>query len=417
MDQMKISILNLKLLVSLLIYLGGNTIVGQDKSGLKIKFIDYFFENGSPLLWQIENDTLLKISLLPDYQRQTLNRQTDHWYFRIIAEKGTRVRMKIEKMLPDVYNGKPATDWWNYKTGIPCYFSYDNSTWTALQTTTLPDKGLFIDFVMSGESVYVARLPVYTTTHLGNLLERLSNQSDIKVIPVGRTVENRPLEIIQLGNPNAEFQVILRARAHPWEPGGNWVLEGFIDEFMHQTSKAFRENFCFYIMPMANKDGVVRGLTRFNTAGMDINRNWDSESDSLLCPEKYYLEKFIEGLINKGKMPSLVIDLHNDDKGDIHLAKRNREDTVFQANMQEFEKLMHKYTSFSESMRYEWNEKEQTTVMTIENGLYARYGIEAFVYELNANWISGLNKIPSADDWKETGKGLIRVLFRYLEKD
>jgi len=170
-------------------------------------------------------------------------------------------------------------------------------------------------------------------------------------------------------------------------------------------------------MPMANKDGVVRGMTRFNTEGMDLNRNWDMESDPVLAPEKYCLENFIEGLMAEGIKPSLVIDLHNDDKGDIHLAKRDPGDIVFRDKMQRFEKLIREHTSFSESIRYSWNGEGQTTVMTIENGLYFRYGLEAFVYELNANWITGLNKIPNSDDWKETGKGFLNVLFRYFADD
>ena len=395
----------------------GSVANSQTLKILNIEYIDYYFENGSPLLWKIENDTLLKISLIPDYQRQTLNRQTDHWYFRIIATKGTRLRMTIEKMVPDVYNGRPATDWWSYREGIPCYFSYDNSGWEALKTTTLPGKELYVDFEMKEGSVYLARLPVYTTYNLNNLLERIAEKRNIKVINIGKTIENRPLELIQLGNPDAKYQVILRSRAHPWEPGGNWVVEGFIDEFVHHASQAQRENFCFYIMPMANKDGVVRGMTRFNTAGMDLNRNWEKESDSLLCPENYCLEKFIEGLIKKGKKPTLVIDLHNDDKGDIHLAKRDKGDTGFQSDMQKLEKLMREHTSFSESLRYSYNTDGQATVMTIDNGLYIRYGIESFVYELNANWITGLKKIPSLDDWKETGKGLMQVLYKYLENN
>ena len=408
---------NLRLLIFLYICGTGISVIGQSDTGQRIRFIDYYFENGSPLLWKIEDDSLLKISLLPDYQRQTLNRQTDHWYFRIIAEKGTRVRMTIEKMLPDIYNGRQATDWWNYKMGIPCYFSYDNSNWEALKTKTMPGKKLYLDFVMKEESVYLARLPVYSITHLKNLLERISNRNDIKVFTIGKTLENRPLEIIQLGNPDAKFNIILRARAHSWEPGGNWVIEGFIDEFLRLNHNEKSKNICFYILPMANKDGVARGMTRFNTAGMDLNRKWDLAPDSLLCPENYCLDKFIADLISKGIRPSLIIDLHNDDKGDIHLAKRDKSDIEFQNNMQKFEKLMRQETSFSENVSYSWNGDGQSTVMSIENGLLHRYGLAAFVYELNANWITGQNKIPTVNDWKETGKGLIRVLYQYFENN
>lgn len=386
---------------------------GQDSTS-QIKFIDYYFENGSPLLWKIANDTLC-ISLLPDYQRGTLNRQTDHWYFKIIAEKGTRVRMTIEKMLPDIYNGKPAADWWNYKTGIPCYISSDNKTWQALKTTTLPGRELFLDFVMDSEEVYLARLPVYTTSHLNSLLNIIKDQRDIQVIEIGKTLENRPLEIVQLGNSKAKYQIVIRARAHPWEPGGNWVVEGVIDEFIELNSKGLMKDICFYILPLANKDGVARGMTRFSTSGMDLNRNWDKPADSLLCPENYALEKFLESLMKNGKRPSLVIDLHNDDKGDIHLPIRDKNNKAFQYNMQRLEKLMHQYTSFSESFRYLWSDNGMPPVMSIENGLFYRYNLETFVYELNANWITGLKTTPSAGEWKNVGRGFVHVLNDYFE--
>ncbi len=260
------------ILISFLLSTSGN-LPGQPGI-LKIDFIDCYFENGSPLLWKIKNDTLC-VSLLPDYQRETLNRQTDHWYFRIFADKGTRIRMKIQKMVPDVYNGRPATDWWNYKTGIPCYFSYDNRSWQPLKTITLPGKELFLEFTMESEIVYMARLPVYTLANLRSLITAIENKRGVNIFEIGRTPENRSLEIIQLGNPYAKYQVLIRARAHPWEPGGNWVIEGLIDEFLTGKNKAVSDEFCFSIMPMANKDGVVRGMTRFNTAGMDLNRNWD----------------------------------------------------------------------------------------------------------------------------------------------
>ncbi|MBK9389803.1 MAG: hypothetical protein IPN68_06285 [Bacteroidetes bacterium] len=400
-----------KTLFVILLITGGFILRGQNKSP-EIKFVDYYFENGSPLNWKIVNDTLV-ISLLPDYQRETLNRQTDHWYFKIITNKGTRIKLTIEKMVPDVYNGKPATDWWNYRTGIPCYVSYDNKNWKALKTSTLPGRELYLELIPEADEIYLARLPVYTTADLKSLLDRTKGRKGIEVIDIGKTVEKRPLEIIRLGDPSAKFQIVIRARAHPWEPGGNWVVEGLIDEFIREYGKNAMNNFCFSILPMANKDGVVRGMTRFNVAGMDLNRAWDKAPDSLLCPENYVFVNYITSLIIKGTPPVLVIDLHNDDKGDVHLTNRDRNDIQYKQNMERFEKLMRQHTSFSESFRYIWNDNGQPVVWTINNGLYNRYGLESFVYELNANWISGLGRIPSAEEWKDTGKGLLHVLLDY----
>ena len=123
------------------------------QGALKIKFIDYFFENGSPLSWKMQGDSVIKISLLPDYERESLNRQTDHWYFKLVAEKGTAVKIILSKIMADVYNGKEATNWWNFKNDISCYISYDQKTWEAISTSRLPDMELLVEFVMKSESV------------------------------------------------------------------------------------------------------------------------------------------------------------------------------------------------------------------------------------------------------------------------
>ncbi len=114
---------------------------------------------------------------------------------------------------------------------------------------------------MEKNDVWVARLPVYSLPDLENLKTRYAGNTLFKIINIGSTIEKRPLEIIQLGDPKAKYSVIIRARAHPWEPGGNWVVEGLINKFISENSKKWKETFCVYIMPMANKDGVARGMT------------------------------------------------------------------------------------------------------------------------------------------------------------
>jgi hypothetical protein len=388
---------------------------GQDQGKMKIRYVDYYFENASPVSWEILGDTLVKVSLIADYERESLNRQTDHWYFKLAADRGTHIKLILSKILADVYNGNKATNWWNFKNDISCYISYDRKTWEALKTSKLPHMELLIDFIMKGDSVYIARMPAYTISDLENLKSGIADHKLVKIINIGATVEKRPLEIIQLGNSNAPNSIIIRARAHPWEAGGNWVVEGLINKFLSQDSKEWQETFCVYIMPMANKDGVARGMTRFNVSGMDLNRNWDKKPDSVLCPENYAIEKFITGLINKGVKPCLGIDIHNDDGGGINLARHFKDDFQFLNKMQLFEKLMREHTSFSETVRYSWKTAGQSeSSVSFENGLTGRYGIEAMVYELNANWISSLKKMPSQYDWIKVGENLNDVFYEYL---
>ena len=388
---------------------------GQIPSKLKIKFVSSFFENGSPLLWSVQGDTLLRISLLPDYERESLNRQTTHWHFRVEAESGTHIRISISKMLNEVYNGSPANEWWDKNHPISCYISYDRKKWTPVNTGLYGDRELLVDFIMEKNTVWVARLPAYTLTDLEKLKSEFRGNKLFNVINIGSTVEGRPLEIIRLGNAEAKYSFIIRARAHPWEPGGNWVVEGLIRKFISRNSPEWEETFCVYIMPVANKDGVFRGMTRFNTAGMDLNRKWDKMSDPALCPEKYALEKFLDDLLKSGIKPSLGIDIHNDDAGGINLATHREDDTLFIKKIKFFEKLMRENTLFSEDVKYSWETPgHQEPFVLFENGLYQRYGIEALVWELNANWIGSLNKMPSQYDWIKTGENLNDVFYRYL---
>ena len=273
----------------------------SQNNNINIKFIDSYFENASPVTWAIQGDTIVKISLIPDYERETLNRQTDHWYFKIEATKGTTIKFILSKQEADIYNGRLAKNWWNFEHGISCYVSYDQKSWTPIHISKLPSHELLVEMSMEEKFVYVANIPPYSLSDLENLKQRIESNHRIKIITIGETIEKRPLEIIRLGNPQAQHSILIRARAHPWEPGGNWVIEGLINKFLEENSKKWLEAFCIYIMPMANKDGVVRGMTRFNVRGKDLNRNWDVTADTLLCPEKYALEKFIEELIKTGK--------------------------------------------------------------------------------------------------------------------
>ena len=167
---------------------------------------------------------------------------------------------------------------------------------------------------------------------------------------------------------------------------------------------------------MANKDGVARGMTRFNLKGKDLNRNWDKMSDPELCPEKYAFERYIQRLEEKGIIPVLGIDFHNDDYGGINLAGHSKDDMKFIENMKVFEKLMRENTSFSEQVNYTWITPDQKQSHTLfQDGLLQRFGIEGIVFELNANRIGSLNKMPSEYDWIEFGKNLNKVFYEYLK--
>ena len=164
---------------------------------------------------------------------------------------------------------------------------------------------------------------------------------------------------------------------------------------------------------MANKDGVARGMTRFNLSGKDLNRNWDKPADPQLVPENAALEKWLEGMIAAGRSPHLAIELHNDGGGRLHISRPPVPQLDRHlARMATLEKLLREKTWFSEGS----TNAAFRNGGTLGDGWLERYGIDAVVHEFNCNWIEGLKDYPSAKHWKTYGEKLAEVFYEYFRQ-
>jgi len=371
-----------------------------------LKFISTNFENASQLDWETDSMGIVNISLIYDHERESPNRANGHWHFKLEADSGTEVTL-ILKNFENV---------WNRMKSVPvsektnCLISKDGKNWSVIPADFISGNRLKIKVPMTSDQMYVTSVEPYRISDLDKLLLEIKDNPEIEVMKVGNTVEGRPLEIIRIGNPNAPFSIFLRARAHSWEPGGNWVVQGLIRTLLEKDAAHLLKRYCVYIMPMANKDGVARGRTRFNTNGKDLNREWDRPADKILTPEKYAFESWLEMMISKGKKPQLAIDLHNDQGGNIHVNLPSAVNSLYAANMKRIENLLYKHTWFTEGPSHVKNPG------SFGEGLAKRYGIDAFVYELNYEWVAGLNKAPMGKDWELLGKQLAEVFYLYFGK-
>jgi hypothetical protein len=369
-------------------------------------YINTLFENGSPLFWDIQPDGTILINLIYDYERASLNRANGHWYFQILAPAGSELKIVLQNF-ENIYNGRIS---FPVKEDTPCFISEDRKNWQAIPAELTPDARLKIDLHMTTDSLYLARLEPYTISDLNRFLNQIKDSPLVKIIPIGKTVEGRTLEIVRVGYVNAPYRILIRGRAHAWEPGGNWVIQGLIKHLLEKIpeNKLYLNKYCLYILPMANKDRVARGGTRFNLRGMDLNRNWDKPADPHLCPENAALEKWLNGIIEMDLKPHLAIDFHNDDYGSLHISSPGIPSESYLKNMERFEKLLHRYSWFTTG-------SARTKTPTFGQGLVERYGIDALIFELNANWIEGLNKIPFGKDWELLGSQLRKVFFEYFK--
>ena len=418
MDRPSRRTFGLLVVLGLTLVLSANDVEGQNeptqeqvRADAGPVYINAGFENASPLQWDVNAaDGTINVRLLYDYERGSPNRAAGHWHFQLQGKPGSDLTLVLHNF-DNVWNGTPGSP--ASKKSI-CFTSSDGKRWQVIPAELLEGNRLRLRVRLEGDALYLARLEPYRISDLNRLLDEIRPSRLVEITTIGKTVEGRPLEIVRIGNPDAPHRIVLRARAHPWEPGGNWVVQGLIRSLLadDEVSRKCRERYCVYILPMANKDGVARGLTRFNVQGKDLNRNWDKPADPKLAPENHALERWIEGMIERGRRPDFAIDLHNDESGRLHVSRPPVPDLERHLDrMRLFEQLLRKHTWFTEG----------STAATFRNsgtmgeGLLQRYEIDACILELNCNWIAGLNQHPSGEAWERFGRGLRMVFLDYFD--
>lgn len=373
------------------------------------EFIDTSFENASPLTYEFAPDGTVLVNLLYDHERNSPNRAAGHFHFLIQARPGTPLTIELRNF-DNVWNGRASPIASQQKSVV---VSEDGRHWTPV-ATRFPEPGRpQLVVTMPGPRLYVARLEPYRISDLEKHLEAIRGRPEVETKIIGHTVQGRELEIVRVGREEAPHRVFIRARAHPWEPGGNWVAQGLMDRLLRGDADArrFLDRYCLYVMPMANKDGVARGGTRFNLQGADLNRGWDQPADPASSPENAALEQWLDAMSRAGRRPDLALDLHNDAGGDLHISRPQVPELPhYLENMARLDRLLRRHT---------WFTARSTAASfrvpgSLGDGWLERFGIHAAILEFNANWIPAREKAPVARDWQDFGAGLAEVFYDYF---
>ncbi len=377
-------------------------------------FIDTFYENATALRWEQTGPEVVDIDLIPDHARLSPNRQMTWWNFKVQtspAARGRQLRLRF-RPVTSCWNGTPAPAL--RREPLTTVISSDGHTWRTLSVPTSTEAGFAKEFCLpiEGPCMHVAHLVPYNDSDLQATLGQLRDGPEVRIYRLGATVEGRPLEMVEIGAEQARGQVLLRARAHPWETGGSWVLEGLMRFLVSTAAAEIRQRLCVCMLPMANKDGVARGLSRFTVTGMDLNRGWfaDRPHDPVLCPENACLQAWLADRQRCGRLPRLAICLHNDDGGNLHLSHPARDAAGQARRMDLFERLLRDLTWFREGR----TRGSSVNSGSFGEGLSEQYGIDALIYELRACWAAGLQRPPMPADWLDLGRNLAFVLERFF---
>jgi Zinc carboxypeptidase len=364
-------------------------------------FISYFFDNGSPCNWDFCDGELV-VDLLYDHEAGATNKAAGHFHFSVDNPERQPVRIRI-KLATNIWNGQLGSP---FKADLPSYYSEDGKIWQVFVWTHQENGDLVAEF---GDLpfFYLVRLEPYTETDLKQLCNEIKDHPAVSMSNIGTTLEQRSLDIIHIGT--GEQRVLLRARAHPWEPGGNWVIDGLISEFLaqYETNPEKVKNIAFDILPIANKDGVARGMTRFNLKGADLNRGFSRPRAELavVAPENIALLEWLDRQQTAGTLPVLALDFHNDCNGGLLIPAGDEVRLGILADS------LRRHTFAPETVISSPNKDGFAA------GVHAQYGIAAATLEFNAKYIKNIEQLPTAAHWQQFGRDFLEVALEFISEN
>lgn len=229
--------------------------------------IDTSFPGARATVLAADGPSAIRLAIPPDHNAARYRQ----WFsFAVTGARGKALSITID-------DAKGCT--WGDAFAAPyrVWASDDGGATWARTTSALDGEGaLRIEHPAGGDRVCFAYYPPWNDDRLAALIQRAGRRPFARGRDVGRSVEGRPLPLLEVGRDDiAPIWII--AQQHPGEPMAGWMVEGLVDLLLDRddgVARTARDKLGFAIVPRMNPDGVAHGNHRTNAAGLDLNRQW-----------------------------------------------------------------------------------------------------------------------------------------------
>ncbi|MBC74406.1 MAG: hypothetical protein CME64_00165 [Halobacteriovoraceae bacterium] len=125
--------------------------------------------------------------------------------------------------------------------------------------------------------------------------------------------------------------IVMFGRHHGDEGTANWIIEGFLNQYIND--KSFSDEFQLVLYPMVNPDGAMK-KSRYNANGRDLNRSWDKELGE---DEIVSIHGHLAPMLKKLSKVVIALDMHGSFEEDfIYRVKRSYKGEDFYNLQQKF---------------------------------------------------------------------------------
>lgn len=142
----------------------------------------------------------------------------------------------------------------------------------------------------AGETLYIANTLPRQLQPLNENFHAIAEQTGARHHVYGTSLEGRPLDAYQYGDPDRQPLLLVTSGFHPPEPD-TFASEAIMEWLGADESRAIRDHFAVTVIPIANPDGYAHQTQGSNAAG--VNMYWDFRAeDKTACPEAVALWEY-----------------------------------------------------------------------------------------------------------------------------
>ncbi|HBX55169.1 MAG TPA: hypothetical protein DEH10_07230 [Pseudomonas sp.] len=196
-------------------------------------------------------------------------------------------------------------------TGYNAAASYDQSNWFRVPSR-FEDGALNFELDASASQVWFAYFEPYSRARHDWLIDQALSKADAELFAIGKSIEGRDIQLLRISRtPDAQRKVWIIAQQHPGEHMAEWFMEGLIERLQRRDDVELNTLLAsadLYLVPNMNPDGAYRGHLRTNAAGKDLNRAWQSASETE-SPEVFFVQQQMRRV-----GVDLFLDIHGDEE-------------------------------------------------------------------------------------------------------
>lgn len=210
---------------------------------------------------------------------------------KAISEKETGKRIRLRVNWED-------ERFIRYRTVL--FAKSNDSDWRCLEGK-IDGGAVDFEFEAPPGETHLTLNPKYDYLDYLRLVNEAGETAGISKELVSQTEEDRELWLLTLRNGAKGPRVLVTARAHPYETGGSYCVEGVLREVL-KGEREFLKDIQLFVVPMLCLDGVSNGLCRLTRiGGEDIARS---------CNTRDRMVASLFSLIDEIR-PHFFLDFHN----------------------------------------------------------------------------------------------------------